>query len=143
MAVDLEISPYGDLVFTGGRDLSVIRATDVLRQRIFLRLRMYRGSWRLNRNLGSDLYQLVAQQNTDESRARAQSMVITALREIRDEVSVNRVEVLADPQNSRSIIVRLDLSAVVRPAPAPAVNFQAEISLPLAPEPSETTVRNP
>lgn len=141
MAVDLEISNLGDLVFTGGRDLSIVRATDQLRQRIFMRLRMYRGSYRAKPNLGSDLYQLTAMGNTGESRARAQSMVMQALREMRDVVSVDRVEVIQDEDNPRAITIKLALVAQTRPAPAPAVNFQMEIPLPLAPEPSETTVR--
>jgi phage gp46-like protein len=140
MPVDLEVSALGDLVFSGGRDLSVVRATDLLRQRMLLRLKFVKGSWRLNKTLGSELYTLLHQNNDQTSRARANSIVLQALRPMQ-EISVSKVDVVPDDSNPNTILVKV--TGVTKPANpiAPPIDFQAEISVPIAPEPSEVTVR--
>jgi hypothetical protein len=57
MAFDLAISPHGDLVISGARDLQGCTGSQLNKQRIAIRLRIPRGSWTydLTGSLGSDL----------------------------------------------------------------------------------------
>lgn len=142
MPVDLQISPLGDLVFTGGRDLAITQAGTLRRQRMMMRLRMRRGSYKYNRNLGSDLYTLLNQPNIAQARSRASSLVMAALRSMGD-ISIQDVEVSQDETKPRTVIVKIAANALMERGMLAPINspFVDEISVPLAPQPSETTAR--
>ena len=60
MSYDVAISELGDLILTASRDLAGISGTQLLEQRMKLRLRLHRGEWKYDYagTLGSLLYTL-------------------------------------------------------------------------------------
>src|SRR5215831_7743811 len=69
MAYDLALSALGDLVVAGNRDLAGISGTDLIEQRIRMRLRIQRGSWIYDPTdtLGSNLNDVIGM---DHNRAQ-------------------------------------------------------------------------
>jgi phage baseplate assembly protein W len=139
---DLQLSHLGDLTFTGNRDLATLRQqAELIRQRGFIRLSLPRGSWVIDKDLGSELHTLLHETNTAAQQARGASIVSQALKAI-DELTVEAVSVEPDRNNPRSVIVLIEgtVASVRRGFPATQA-FATEITLPLAPAPSETTLR--
>jgi len=85
---DLALSEHGDLVIAGNRDLAGISGTDLIEQRMRLRLKIRRGSWLYDDegDLGSNLEQVT---NSEPERAEQsiQNYVQQAL-EPMEEISV-------------------------------------------------------
>lgn len=88
MPYDLALSEHGDLVIAGNRDLAGISGTDLIEQRMRLRLKIRRGSWLYDDegDLGSNLEQVT---NSEPERAEQsiQNYVQQAL-EPMEEISV-------------------------------------------------------
>lgn len=59
MAYDLALSDHGDLVISGSRDLAGVSGTDLLEQRIRVRLIVTRDTWVLNPEFGSLLQRAI------------------------------------------------------------------------------------
>jgi len=96
----------GDLVISASGDLSGISGTDLLDQRIGIRLRLHRGEWVYDDNevLGSQLYTLVGQTQQAAAQAAA-SHVHNALREMSGDIGIDRVEVQKlDPRTITCIV---------------------------------------
>lgn len=91
MAWDLAVSENGDFVFAAHRDLAGVSGTDLIEQRIRLRLRIVRGSWVFDtdKTLGSYLHQLVGM-NPVKASGLAPAYVREALRTM-TEISVDDV----------------------------------------------------
>jgi phage baseplate assembly protein W len=143
MPFDLETSTLGDLTFTGGRDLSVVSGASLIRQRIMFRLKLPRGSYRLNKNIGSEIHSLLRMSNTAENRARGVALVMQALRPMSD-IAVDTVEIIDDPNDSRRVIIRLQIRMrVSRGGPEGTLSgpFIIEIAAPIAPFPTDTAER--
>lgn len=141
MPVDLEISALGDLVFTGGRDLSVVQATDVMKQRMMLRLRLPRGSYKYNRSMGSELRLALNRPNRPEVREHAASYARAALVPMQD-MSIQEIQIEIGEDNPRAMIVKIAASGLIdRRRSTISSPFIAEIPVPLAPAPGESTIR--
>jgi hypothetical protein len=78
ISYDLALSGHGDLVVSGNRDLAGISGTDLIEQRIRLRLRVQRGSWIYDetQTLGSNLNNVIGMEPE-----RAQSVADNLVRE--------------------------------------------------------------
>ena len=89
---DLAISEYGDLVIGGNRDLAGVAGTDLIEQRIRLRLRLRRGEWLYDdsKTLGSLLFQLSGM-TADQVHTSIPVFVREALRPMADEISIDDV----------------------------------------------------
>jgi hypothetical protein len=108
---DLAISQGGDLVFTPGdlifspsADLSGISGTDLIEQRMVMRLKVQRGSWTYDADgsFGSQLYRLTSM-TPDTAQAQAEAYVREALRDM-DDIEINSVHVLMDSASLALII---------------------------------------
>jgi len=89
MAWDFGISEHGDLIFTGHRDLAGKSGTDLLEQRMILRLKLHRGEWIFDddETLGSNLYRLIGMSAADIHGA-IEPYVREALRPMDNEIQV-------------------------------------------------------
>jgi phage gp46-like protein len=103
---DLALADNGDLIISGSRDLAGKSGTDLLEQRMTLRLKLHRGEWTYDDNdsLGSQLYRLIGENQT-RAASLAPAYVREALREMEDEVSIDDVQV--NFYDSRSITLTL------------------------------------
>jgi phage baseplate assembly protein W len=113
---DLAISEHGDLVMAGNRDLAGISGTDLLEQRMRVRLTLHRGSWAFDstNTLGSSLYTLIGM-SPDKAGSSIQPYVRQALRPLETEITIDDVWVAYEqadgtftqevPIASRSIMV--------------------------------------
>jgi hypothetical protein len=92
MSYDLAISEHGDLILAGNRDLAGVSGTDLINQRIVIRLTIQRGAWIFDTNgtLGSFLFRLLGQ--SPQSALETDSYVREALRGMTD-ISVEDVTV--------------------------------------------------
>lgn len=106
MAWDLALAPNGDLIISGARDLAGKSGTDLLEQRMILRLKLHRGEWSYDDNdsFGSQLYRLIGE-NPVKAQAQAPAYVREALRPMENEVLIDDVQVNFD--DSRSITLTL------------------------------------
>lgn len=138
---DLALSPNGDLVISGHRDLSGKSGTDLLEQRMLLRLQIHRGSWVYDdgKTLGSNLYRLIGMSATDAHSA-VEPYVNEALRGM-TEIKVVSVQhkhivqgVLTDEHPAAARGIAIIISYQVRDLDSDAVSDtrQLEISLPLS-----------
>lgn len=94
MAWDLAISEHGDLIFAGNRDLAGVSGSDLIEQRMRLRLKLHRGSWVYDAdgNLGSNLWRLIGMRPQD-ANAAVNALVREALRPMANEINVADVKV--------------------------------------------------
>jgi phage gp46-like protein len=106
VAWDLALAPNGDLIISGARDLAGKSGTDLLEQRMILRLKLHRGEWSYDDNdsFGSQLYRLIGE-NPVKAQAQAPAYVREALRPMENEVLIDDVQVNFD--DSRSITLTL------------------------------------
>src|ERR1051326_1570440 len=113
MAYDLKISQYGDLLFGGNRDLQGTSGLDLIEQRIWLRLKIARGSWVYDEDgtLGSQLF-LAMRQPPAQAAAAIPMYVREALREI-SEIIVDDVVIEQTDLNELTLTVQYHL---IRPA---------------------------
>lgn len=132
MSFDLAISEHGDLVLAGHRDLGGKSGTDLLEQRMLLRLRLMRGAWTFDDTdtLGSNLHHISGMAPAKAIEI-APAYVREALRPV-DDVTIEDVKATTDGQNLTMIItyrvsdVNIDVTASVEES------RQLEISLPLS-----------
>lgn len=91
---DLAVAPNGDLIISGNRDIAGKSGTDLLEQRMILRLKMHRGEWTYDDNdsLGSQLYRLIGE-NPTRAQASAPAYVREALRDMTNEISIDDVQI--------------------------------------------------
>jgi len=89
---DLAFSSPGDLIVAGNGDLAGISGTDLLEQRIRLRLTMHRDSWVYDATstLGSLLYKLIGM-SPEQADSVVEPYVRDALRPMADEITVDQV----------------------------------------------------
>jgi len=104
---DLKISDLNDLMFSPSRDWQAVVGTDLLHQRIMIRLKMRRGSWIFDdsRQLGSNIHFATAMQEP-QARDAIQALVLEALEPISEEISVIDVQVFqtTDPVALRVVV---------------------------------------
>lgn len=88
---DLALSPNGDLILAGNRDLAGISGADLVEQRIRLRLRLRRGTWVYDENetLGSQLHRMIGMA-PEEAHNSVGAYVREALRTM-DDINVDDV----------------------------------------------------
>lgn len=93
MSWDLAISEHGDFIFNANRDLAGVSGTDLIEQRMKIRMRLMRGSWTYDEagTLGSNLRSLVGMA-PDRAATVAPALVREALRPM-DEIVVDDVRV--------------------------------------------------
>jgi len=105
MPFDLAISQYGDLIFTGGRDLEYVEGSQLVNQRIINRLRIKRGSWIFNRDssLGSDLDSALGK-SFEHQLDNFPNMVATALEPMNQEIEIQDVQVTTSVRGVTLII---------------------------------------
>lgn len=116
MAWDMAISAHGDLVFAGNRDLAGVSGTDLLEQRMRLRLRVHRGSWTYDedKTLGSFLYQVIGMPPQSASDT-ARIYVNEALRDM-TEIVVDDVVTLPTDKDLTVIVFYRVLNPTEQPA---------------------------
>lgn len=104
MSYDLVISEHGDLVFGSNRDLAGISGTDLIEQRIKLRLKIQRGSWTYDEDgdLGSRLNS-ISSMNPDQLEVMAKTYAIEALQDL-DEISIVDVHTDVSSQDITLVI---------------------------------------
>lgn len=119
---DFALAPNGDLIISGNRDLAGKSGTDLLEQRMILRLKLQRGSWTYDDNdsLGSQLGQLIGDYPAKAS-ALAPAYVREALRDMLDEISIDDVQVT---QGIRSITLTLSYTVLADLAGESEANAQ-------------------
>jgi phage baseplate assembly protein W len=93
----LALSPFGDLIFSPSLDVMGISGTNLIEQRMMIRLRVQRGSWTYDDNdsFGSQLHQLMGA-NSTTAMAQIDAYVREALRDMTDIVITN-VNVRVEP----------------------------------------------
>lgn len=94
MPWDLKISELNDLLFSPSRDWQTVVGTDLLQQRVMLRLKMRRGSWIFDdtRQLGSNIHFATAMQEP-QALAAIEALVVEGLEPISDEVEIIDVDI--------------------------------------------------
>lgn len=104
MAFDLAISEHGDLVFGSNRDLAGISGSDLIEQRIKLRLKIQRGSWTYDEagELGSRLSS-ITNMRPDQLEVMAKTYATEALQSL-DEITVVDVETKLSSQDITLIV---------------------------------------
>lgn len=93
MAWDIALSEHGDLVIAGNRDLAGISGSDLIEQRMKLRMKITRGSWIYDDegSLGSNL-NAVINMPPERMQTAAVGYVKEALRPM-DEINVKQVQI--------------------------------------------------
>jgi|SRR5215467_2222375 len=106
MAYDLALSPHGDLIFGGNRDFAGVSGTDLVNQRITIRLVTHRGAWFYDPDgtLGSDLYQMAGK--SPDAALEIDARVRDALREM-DDIEIQDILWIWD-EDTKSIIVKVE-----------------------------------
>jgi len=102
---DIAISNNGDLIMSASRDLAGITGTPLIEQRIRMRLRLHRGSWKYDfeQNLGSQLYTL-AGTPAENASAYCDAYVREALADM-EEITVVEVQTIPTTEDLTLIIV--------------------------------------
>lgn len=97
MSWDLALTPAGDLIFSPSLDVMGISGTDLIEQRMMIRLRVPRGSWAYDDNdsFGSQLHKLMGASATS-STTQIDAYVREALRDMTD-IEITGVNIGVDP----------------------------------------------
>lgn len=82
---DLALSDKGDLIFSGNRDFAGVSGTDLIEQRMRLRMKVKRGTWVYDdtQTLGSQFYTLIGQ-SADQIHTQIETLAREALRPMAD-----------------------------------------------------------
>ncbi len=101
---DLQISKYQDLLFKPNRDWQTVAGHRLLSQRIFIRLKVHRGSWVFDEDgsLGSHL-DLALQANQINAIDEIPLFVSEALEPMNEEIDINDIRVEASETDSRAL----------------------------------------
>lgn len=130
MSYDLALSPSGDLIFSGNRDIQGVSGMALIEQRMRTRLRLLRGQWQFDPEgrLGSRLYTLTGKA-PDLAAQQAPMFVREALRDM-EEIEID--DVLIDT-TSRDIQVHVKYHLVGDDEnfSAPDINFNLVVSVPV------------
>lgn len=104
MSFDLAISDHGDLIVTGHHDLAGKSGTDLIEQRMMIRLKLMRGSWIYDddKTLGSDLHNLTGVP-LDKAAATIPAYAREALRAI-DDISIQDIQVTISGHNAILVV---------------------------------------
>ena len=102
---DLAISEHGDLILSGNRDLAGVSGTDLIDQRIKLRLTIHRGVWFFDADgtLGSNLFRVLGA--APQSALEVEAHVREALRPM-PEISIEDIVTEYD-EDAKSLIVKV------------------------------------
>lgn len=105
MSWDLGISAAGDLVFSPSSDLQGISGTDLVQQRMLMRLKLRRGSWTYDdsESFGSQLWRLMSA-NPVAAAGQAEAYVREALRDMDDVV----IDAISVNKELRTLTIRVD-----------------------------------
>jgi phage baseplate assembly protein W len=100
---DLAISEHGDLILAGNRDLAGVSGTDLVNQRIRMRLLVHRGAWFYDRDgtFGSNLHEVLGK--APSSAIQTDAYVREALRSMED-ISIEEIFTEYD-EDGKSLIV--------------------------------------
>jgi hypothetical protein len=100
---DLAISDHGDLILAGSRDLEGVSGTNLLDQRIVIRLRIPRGSWYYDTDetLGSFLFRVLG--SDPNAALEIDTYVREALRAM-PEISVEEVQAIYN-EDAKSMVI--------------------------------------
>jgi hypothetical protein len=106
MAYDLALSPHGDLILAGNRDLAGISGEDLVNQRITIRLISHRGSWLYDfeQTFGSDLYQTFGK--SPDAALEVDARVRDALRPMGD-IEIQDILSFYD-EDTKSLVVKVE-----------------------------------
>lgn len=137
MPHDLAISEHNDLIFAANNDLAMVFGTDLIEQRIRLRLKMIRGQWIYDekKTLGSDLRSIL---HSPHAPLKTEAIVRAALADMKD-IKIGNVDVLLsgeDGESGRQIVIRVNYVQVPSPGVIPgtqATTFQVEFPLTFQP----------
>jgi hypothetical protein len=115
MPWDLKISPLNDLLFSPSRDWQTVVGTDLLEQRVMLRLEMRRGSWIFDdtRQLGSNIHFATTMQKPQAMDAIA-ALVAEALEPIGEEIVIVDVDV-REARDPNALEVTVEYQRTVPP----------------------------
>jgi hypothetical protein len=96
MSFDLALAPTGDILFAGSGDLQGVSGTDLIAQRMLLRLKIQRGSWTYDEDesIGSQLSRVTGM-TTRGGPQHVDAFVREALRDM-DEIVIDAVNVTLD-----------------------------------------------
>lgn len=132
MSWDLGISENGDLVLAGNRDLSGKSGTDLLEQRMIIRLKLPQGEWVYDESgqMGSTLRQLYGMA-PERASLLAPALVRQALRAMNDEITVDDVNVFSDDQAIQMLILYRVLESSPEAMADDEQERQLQVSLPL------------
>jgi hypothetical protein len=109
MAFDMALAANGDIILSGGRDISGVSGTDLVNQRIRLRLSIQRGTWFYDseKTLGSNLHNVTGKD--PNASLQIESHVQEALVGM-DDIEILQVEQkYADDARSMVVWVGYDL----------------------------------
>src|SRR5262245_49402333 len=111
MPHDLAISDHNDLIFSANRDLAMVFGTDLIEQRIRLRLKIIRGQWIYDetKTLGSELRQILHEARQKDG-AKVEALVRAALVPIKD-VHIGAIDIFQG-ESERELMVRVNYSTV-------------------------------
>lgn len=126
---DLAISENGDLVISGNRDLSGKAGTDLLEQRMIIRLKMPQGSWIYDTSqMGSRMTQLYGMDPV-KADTLAPQLVRQALQPMSGEITVDNVNVFIEDHAIQMLILYRILDSGI---PGAENGRQLQVTLPLA-----------
>lgn len=133
---DLAISEYGDLIMGANHDLAGISGSDLIDQRIRMRLMIRRGSWVFDDDgtLGSNLFRVIGMSPADASSS-VLPLVREALRGMEDEISITDIQIAyqnsdgvlsLSSEGARSIVIIVRYNIVVPPSELSGVSQGSE-----------------
>jgi hypothetical protein len=132
MAWDLAIADNGDIMLAANSDLGGKSGTDLLEQRMAIRMKLIRGSWVYDEaeTLGSMLHTLIGLP-PDKASATAPALVREALRAMSDEITVDDVRAFSDAQSVQLLVFYRVLESDPDAVAGTEQTRQLQISLPL------------
>lgn len=133
---DLAISNHGDLIMAASRDLGGVSGTDLLDQRVMLRLTIHRGTWYydLDQTLGSNLYHVLG--TSPDSALEIDAYVREALRPMDQEISIEDILPEYD-SDTKALSVQVTYSQIIG-GPGDDINLpgsetQSTVTVPIMP----------
>jgi hypothetical protein len=108
LSYDLAISPHGDLIMAGNRDLGGVSGDDLVSQRITVRLTVHRAAWYFDEDgtFGSTLYEVMGKPAGEA--IEIDSRVREALEPMGD-INIENTVWVYDP-DQKSLVVKVEYS---------------------------------
>lgn len=109
MSWDIALAPTGDIRFSSSGDLAGISGTDLIEQRMMLRMKIQRGSWTYDEDgtLGSQLVRLTGMAS-QLAITQVDAYVREALRDM-NEISIGDIDI---SQNGSALVLLINYSVV-------------------------------